>query len=216
MNVRFILFFVLITFFVSCNKREVVPAPELKVELESHFIGKINGANVEITRNVNGYRGSADKDLIVNAGDIDSAIYHSIFKSNNSSIAIDVSHGSLLFDSNKSSSPANDAFESFFVSKLNQQLSFSIDGLSGISVKYTDGNGYVWTSNENNSYYNEKASYFEMDTEGDASGEYAKFKLKFDTYVYRTYGVTQEDNSVLYFTDSMLVTDAIYTGWYKV
>jgi hypothetical protein len=196
----------------SCNKREIIPAPIPKVELKNHFIGNINGAIVELTENVNGYSGTSGVDLIINASSMDSAVYHSIFKSSQSLQKVTVGHGSLVFDWNASERPILSAFESFFLASINQTPPFSTSGLTGFTVSYTDGSGKEWKSNANGSYPNEDVTYNSMAIESDSSGDYAKFKVSFDTYIYNTY---YDNVNLVYITDSLLVTDAVYTGWYK-
>ena len=41
--------------FSACIEHEVIPAPENTVDLNSAFIGFVNGTQVEFTQNVNGY-----------------------------------------------------------------------------------------------------------------------------------------------------------------
>lgn len=196
----------------SCNKREIIPPPEPKVELKTHFYGKINGSDLELTQNVNGYTGSSGVDLLINANTLDSAIYHSKLSSTQTLQSVSVGHGSLIFDWGASERPTLATFESFYLSGLNQQPVFSTSGLSGFTVTYTDGSGKEWRSNSNSSYPQEKAEYKSMATESDKNGDYAKFKVNFDTYVYHTYF---DNVDQLYITDSILITDAVYTGWYK-
>lgn len=196
----------------SCNKREIIPAPEPKVELKNHFFGKVQGSPVELTQNVNGFKGSSGVDLVINASALDSAVYHSVFSSTSSMQSISIGHGSLIFDWEATQKPSMSIFESFFLPLVNQQLPYASNGLTGFSVKYTDGSGRVWKSNNNGSYINENASYSTMSMGSDSSGDYAKFRLGFDTYVYRTYLDPVTSTNV---TDSILITDAVYTGWYR-
>ena len=41
--------------FSACIDHEVIPAPENTVDLNSAFVGYVNGTQVEFTQNVNGY-----------------------------------------------------------------------------------------------------------------------------------------------------------------
>ncbi len=196
----------------SCNKREIIPPPEPKVDLKNHFYGKLNGSDVELTQNVNGYTGSSEVDLIINAATLDSATYYSTFSSPQSLQKISVGHGSLVFDWGSSERPTLATFESFYLSGLNQEPDVSLNGLNGFTVTYTDGVGRAWKSNSNHSYPQESVEYNSMALESDAKGDYAKFKVSFNTYVYHTYYDNIQD---IYLTDSILITDAVYTGWYK-
>lgn len=202
----------LIVAVTSCNKREIIPAPEPVVELKNHFYGKINSSDVELTLNVNGYVGSSDLDLIVNSNTLDSAIYLSSMSSPTHNQAVKVGHGSLLFDWGTSERPTLASFESFFKSAINLQPIFSVRGLNGFYFIYVDASGKEWKSNQNHAYLNENVTYLSTVKESDSSGDYMKFKVEFETYIYHTY-LNIVDS--LYYTDSMLVTDAVYTGWYK-
>lgn len=193
--------------FFSCNKREIIPAPTSKVDLKSHFYGKINGTNIELTQNVNGYAGTSGVDLIVNANTLDSAIYHSKFSSSNSLQQVNIAHGSIVFDANASERPSVSTFESFYLSGPNLVPSFSVNGLGGISFSFTDGSGKEWKSKTIGT-----AQYTKMGVESDENGDYAKFRVEFDTRVYYSYLDVPTQTTI---TDSMEVVDAVYTGWYK-
>ena len=196
----------------SCNKREIVPAPEPKVDKKCHFFGRINGADVELTENVNGYTGSSAIDLIVNSSTLDSAAYLSTLSSTSQSQMARVGHGSLVFDWGTSERPMLSNFQGFFSQAINLNPNFSTRGLKGFCFTYVDIAGREWKSNSNHSYLNEKALYTYTSSESDATGDYLKFQVEFDTYIYRTWMNVIDS---LYYTDSMLVTDAVYTGWYK-
>jgi hypothetical protein len=191
----------------SCNKREIIPPPERKVELKNHFMGKIGGTDVELTQNVGGFSGTSGVDLIINAGTMDSAVYHSVFSSTQTSQAVSIGHGCIIFDWNASERPTLANFESFYLSGANQSPPFMPNGLSGFVFKYTDGSGKVWRSGTTGT-----VNYTSMSIESDPSGDYAKFKVYFDTEVSRTYYDPILEVDV---TDYMMVTDAVYTGWYK-
>lgn len=191
----------------SCNKREIIPPPVPKVDLKNHFYGKINGTDIELTQNVNGYAGTSGVDLIINASTLDSAVYHSVFSSTQTSQSVSVGHGSIVFDWNASDRPTLANFESFYLSGLNQTPPFATGGLTGFTFTYIDGAGRTWRSNTIGT-----AAYSSMSIESDASGDYAKFKVGFDTEVFRTYYDPVLEIDV---TESMVITDAIYTGWYK-
>lgn len=192
----------------SCNKREIIPPPEPKVELKNHFYGKINGADLELTQNVNGFTGTSGVDLIINATTLDSAVYHSIFSSTQTSLAVSVGHGCIVFDWNSSERPTLASFDGFFSNTLNHTPLFTTNGLMGFTFTYTDGAGLQWKSGTLGS-----VNYSSMSIESDASGDYAKFRVHFtDTEISRTYFDPILDD---YVTDYMMVTDATYTGWYK-
>lgn len=197
----------LVGFLFSCNKREIIPPPERKVELKNHFYGKINGSDVELTQNVNGFSGTSGVDLIINASTMDSAVYRSDFSSTQTAQSVNIGHGCIVFDWNASERPTLANFESFYLSGVNQSPLFAPNGLTGFTFTYKDGSGKIWKSGTIGT-----ANYTSMSIESDASGDYAKFRVVFDTEVSRTYYDPVLEIDV---TDHMPVTDAVYTGWYK-
>src|SRR5690606_28296789 len=102
----------------SCNKREIIPAPEPEVDLECHFYGKFNNTDLELTQHVNGYDGSSAADFIISASGIDSAVYYSSMSSSESPQSITVGHGSIEFDASSSSKPTLALFNNFFLTHL--------------------------------------------------------------------------------------------------
>lgn len=194
----------------SCNKREIIPAPEPKVDLEVHFYGKIDGTDIELTQNVNGYTGSSDADFIITASSIDSAIYYSTMASNQSLLSITVGHGSIPYDANTSSRPSLAQFESFYTSHLQPDVTF--DGRDGFVIIYKDALGKTWKSNDLGAFPAEDVLYTVVEKESDESGDYIKFKVNFETMIYHTY---YDEILEVDVTEEMLITDAVYTGWYK-
>lgn len=193
---------------VSCNKHEVIPPPIPMVDLEAHFIGKISGTDLELTENVNGFYGSSDADFELNANDIDRAVYYSRMSSNQTLKSVSVGHGSVLFDAATSPRPTLSLFNNFYGNPPNIEPPFSIDGYNGFVFRYTDASGRVWLSNENHSLATEDVLYSNIKQESDTTGDYHKFIVSFECYVYSWNDVDMD-------YDSMAVTDAIYEGWYK-
>lgn len=195
---------------VACNKREIIPAPEVKIELENSFIGKIDGSTVEFTQNVGGYVGSSDADFVINAGGDDRAVYYSTMSSSTDSRAISVGHGSIIFNANASSVPGLDVFNSFYTNAANIQPDFSNGGTAGFRVVFTDAAGRVWSTNEDHVHPLENAVYTNIRQESDNTGDYSSFRVDFTCYAYRYWTDGTET-----FSDSIEITDAIFKGWYK-
>lgn len=191
---------------IACNKREIIPAPEKKVELDTHFSGKINGTDVEFTTDVLGYTGSSTNDLQINALALDSAVYYSTMSSTQQSAAITVGHGSVQFDANASPVPTLSLFNNFYNTYL--QPLFSSNGKNGFTVQFRDGQGRLWKSNQAHTLPSESVLYSNVRQESDANGDYSRFKVAFNTYVYYYDAITMN-------TDSLAITNAVYTGWYK-
>ena len=49
------LFILVVLFTTSCIEHEVIPPPVNTVDLNCHFVGFVNGTQVEFTQNVQGY-----------------------------------------------------------------------------------------------------------------------------------------------------------------
>jgi len=191
--------------FFSCTKHEVVPPPQKKVTLMNRFVGKIDNVDLELMRNVNGYIGSSFADVTFHFDDMDSLIYHSYLSSPSSPESIDVGHGSIILDLESSADrPSLPIFEQFYKGTSNQTPLFSTNGINGFTVTYVDKNGKKWTSNQAHIYPLEQVKYDKVSIESDADGDYALFTVQFSTYLYSQ---TSED--------SLLISDASYTGWYK-
>jgi len=197
--------FAVCTLLLACNNREVVPAPKQNVRLDNRFYGKIDNVDVELTRNVNGYIGGVHRHTIFHSNEIDSVTYYSSFKSPSSPEAIMVGHGSIITElETDQSSPDKQTFENFYTNYANQTPKFSTNAVEGVYVEYTDKTGTVWKSNQKHSYPLENAQYQKMSIQSDPSGgDYALFTITFGTYLYSSTG------------DSVLLSNAHYTGWYS-
>lgn len=191
---------------LACNKHEIIPAPIAKADLETHFIGTIGNSEIELTENVNGYTGSSSADFNISAGGADSAVYYSTFSSNTSSLSITVGHGSIEYDSGTSSTPTLSVFNNFFNNNLTPI--FSVNGVNGFTVTYVDSQNKTWQSNQDHLLPGESVAYTNVSQESDNTGDYSKFTVTFNTYVYRF-------NLVTGLTDQLLITDAVFKGWYK-
>jgi hypothetical protein len=191
---------------VACNKHEVIPAPEPKAELKSHFIGTINGTEVEFTKNVNGYYGLANKSkIILPSPSSSSAVYYYDMKSDEAISSMKVGLGSVLWDASAASDPSVAMFNSFFNSNLSP--SYSTDGANGFVVVYKDGNGSEWTSSEG-SVNPQSVQFTNVSQESDNNGDYSKFSCTFSCFVYRSYG-----NPVV--IDSLYIDNGQMTGWFQ-
>jgi hypothetical protein len=191
---------------IACNKREIIPAPVQKVELESHFFGKINGTDLEFTEDVLGYTSSSTYDLQINALSLDSAVYYSTMSSPDQNRSITVGHGSIQFDANTASVPSLSQFNNFYNTNLTPF--FSNSGKNGFTIQYKDTQGRTWRSNQSGILPSESVAYSNVRQESDANGDYSKFTVAFNTYVYYYDFILAE-------LDSLAVTQAVYTGWYK-
>ena len=195
----------------ACNKREIIPAPERKVELKNHFIGTIEGTEVELTENVNGFSGKSDVTMIVSPNAIDSAVYQSEFYSTSSLQSIKILHGSVLFEAASSPKPSLAYFKSFY--SANTEPVFSNEGKNGFAIEYTDAAGKKWKTRQQNTSTDESVQYLYLEQKSDEAGDYMLFRITFSTVVYRDLIDPIDDTNI---TELALpITNATYTGWYK-
>lgn len=200
-------------FLAGCPKHEIIPAPTPKVELESHFVGTINGSQVELTQNVDGYYLDATKTKIIQASPTPStATYYANMKSSNGLVSIRVGLGVIQFDGGASSDPSLTAFNSFFSSTT--APAYSDLAAAGFEVVYRDGSGNIWTSDEA-SAIPQNVAFTGIVQESDGSGDYSKFTCTFDCVVYRdTPDLTTPDPNDM-ITLSLPITNAVLKGWFK-
>lgn len=193
-------------FLAGCPEHEIIPAPTPEAELNAHFIGTINGTDLELTQNVDGYYLESTKIKLLNPSPTPStAVYNANFKSDQSLVSINISLGSIIWDASISSDPTLSLFNSFFTSPGNLTPAYSAAAASGFEVTYRDGFGNVWTSDPA-SAAPQDVVFSNVTQESDASGDYSKFRCTFNCTVYRTVGPD---------TFSLLIEDAVYDGWYQ-
>lgn len=195
-------------FLTGCPKHEIIPAPTPLVELNASFTGVVNGAQIELTQNVDGYYLNASKiKTILPSPSLSTAVYSANMLSSQNNIYVKVSLGSINFDASASQDPALSVFNTFFTSTTNPV--YSAGGNSGFEVVYRDGSGAVWTSDETQGGQN--AVFTGIVQESDATGDYSKFTCTFNCNVYRTIYDSMGNPTVL----SLPIQNGILKAWFK-
>lgn len=198
----------------SCIKHEVIPAPVPQVDLDAHFIGVINNTQTEYTENVLGYSNTSFKvKLIQPPGGNSTAVYYSRMQSTSVVPSIAVGLGSINFDSGVASDPPLALFTPFFPS--NDTPNYSNNGSVGFEVIYTDPTSRQWKSSQGSTWPGKTANFTGIKQESDASGDYSKFICTFDCYVYSLNPDSLALLPPVAHNDSILITDAVYTGWFQ-
>ena len=199
-------------FLAGCPKHEIIPAPTPKVELESSFIGIVNGSQLELTQNVDGYYLDATKTKYIQPSPTPSlATYYANMKSSNGLVSIRVGLGSLQFDGSASSDPSLTAFNSFFTSNTNPV--YATGAANGFEVVYRDGSGNVWTSDA--SQPGQTVEFTGIVQKSDGSGDYSKFTCTFTCNVYRDVPDTSTPDPNDSITLSLAINNGILKGWFK-
>ena len=190
----------------SCIEHEIIPAPEPVVDLECHFQGFVNGTDVELTQNVNGYNCNPTKEkIILPAPQLSSAIYYSEMSSGQTAVYVKVGLGSVLWDAASVSDPTLTLFNDFFMNNLTP--AYSNNAVAGFEVEYRDPMGKIWTSHDN-SVNPQNVTFSSIKQESDSNGDYSMFTCNFNCYVYNQDVVTLE-------WDSLNIQNAVYKGWFK-
>lgn len=198
----------------SCIKHEVIPAPVPMVDLYAHFIGDFTTdagtATIELTENVLGYTNKSEKaKVILPPPSFSSAVYYSEMSSTQAATMIKVGMGSVFWDAASEADPSLTAFNNFFIN--NDLPSYANNASNGFEVTYRDGYGAVWKSDQN-SVHVQDVVFSDIVQESDSTGDYSLFKCEFNCWVYRTYYDVGLGMDV---TDSVRITDAIYSGWFR-
>lgn len=200
-------------FLAGCPKHEIIPAPTPKVELESSFIGTVNGSQLELTQNVNGYYLDASSTKFIQPSPAASyATYYANMKSSSTLVSIRVSLGRVPFDGSASSDPSVSVFNNFFTTTT--APTYETNAVDGFEVVYRDGSGNVWTSDA--SQTGQDVAFTGIVQESDGTGDYSKFTCTFNCNVYRKIPdlstPTPLDDSV---TLMLPISNGILKGWFK-
>ncbi len=199
---------------VSCIKHEVIPAPTPQVDLGAHFIGVINNTQTEYTDNVLGYSNNSFKVKIIQPpGGNSTAVYYSRMQSTSVTPSIAIGLGSINFDSGVASDPPLALFLPFF--PANDSPNYSNNGAAGFEVIYTDPTSRQWKSSQSSTYPGKSADFTGIKVESDGSGDYSKFICTFDCFVYSVNPDSLALIPPVAHLDSILINDAVYTGWFK-
>src|SRR5690554_1313730 len=136
---------------LSCNQHEIIPAPEVKVDLKFHFQGTMRGSFVEFTQNVGGFDLEANKIKTIIPNTFSRATYYSYIRSYTKGIGIKLLVGEALWDGDESNDPDVNIFTDVFkdsptpaFSPGEAQMNILGIPISGFDVEYKDANGNIW------------------------------------------------------------------------
>jgi hypothetical protein len=190
----------------SCIEHEVIPAPVPMVDLNCNFYGIVNGSPLELTENVLGYTGVADKNLILlPSPSYSSAVYTFEMLSSQNARSVKISLGSVFWDRGVNTEPTESQFNAFHNSNLNP--AFSLGGATGFECVYRDLAGNAWTSKENSTNFQDVV-FSAVSQDSDSTGHYSLFTCNFDCYVYHQDAITLA-------WDSIKIENAVYKGWFQ-
>jgi len=197
-------------FLAGCPKHEIIPAPKPKVELEGHFIGNVNGSNVEYTQDVSGFTMEASGvKLILPPPQLSRAVYTAEMKTSENLISVKIGLGSVQWDGFTSSSPTSSQFNSFFTDAANLTPTYSTAASAGFEVTYRDGSGNIWTSDQTDPG---TVTFSNISQESDGTGDYSKFVCSFSCTVHRMQiNPSPQPPTPL----SLTISNAVFTGWFK-
>jgi hypothetical protein len=216
-NKRMLAAAILLFSFTGCVDHEIIPAPTPHVELVCNFKGLVNGTDIELTQNVQGYYlSNTQSKIILPSPAASSAVYFADIKSDQSLRSVMVGLGSINWDASASSEPTLALFNVFMTANTNP--AYSTAGSAGFEVKYRDNNGDIWTSKPND--LGQAVTFSNIVQESDESGDYSKFTCTFTTTVYHTFMITTVDPITGAITvtpneQSLIIANGIYKGWFK-
>jgi hypothetical protein len=209
---------------VSCVKHEVIPAPEPKVELVCNFTGTINGTDVELTQNVDGYFLETNKFKSIVPVGLSEAMYYSEIKSSESFVAVKLNLGNVRWDANVTSDPTLAIFNGFMSASTipNYTLGAILTptATAGFEVAYRDANGDVWLTKDTDDGPN-TIEFTNISQESDKTGDYSKFVANFDCTVYHTFeyivqlGPVPAVGDTTWVEESLQINNGIFKGWFK-
>lgn len=199
--------FILGLFASSCIEHEVIPPPVNTVDLNCHFIGFVNGTQVEFTQNVEGYNSEAANSEDINPSP---ALSYKTYGSKISSFynpqAVRVKFGTLDWDASANSQPTVTMFNDWHVNNAGIPILFSDLGANGVEVEYTDNNGVTWLSRETDP--NQEAYFQIKEQSSDNTGDYSIFTCDFTCKVWRINPQTNLE-------ESLDISNAKFTSWFK-
>jgi hypothetical protein len=192
---------------ISCNKAEIIPPPEEKVELICNFKGFIGNREINFIQNVNGYTCIPDIGYNDLPGKPGERKYYSDIKSATSSGSIRMGLGSLKFEKSQGNEPDLSTFNSYIFDEIN--FSYSKEAANGFEIRYTDELNQQWVSDPS-SKNPQSILFIGTSVESDPIKDYCKFSALFNCWVYRT---STENGTII--TDSLEIKDAQFKGWFS-
>lgn len=198
----------------SCIKHEVIPAPEPTVDLDASFEGNIGGQFTEYTEFVGGYEGVSDI-AIQSSGGTSHAQYTFGLISTQNSAMVRIGLGSISWSSALGTyRPELNLFNNFFLG--NTSPAYSNSALNGFEVVYRTQNDSIYVSRETSPFAQTVEFLPSSIVQGsDSSGDYSKFICKFSCYVYNDWVDMSGGAPGVQMTDSILISNAIYEGWFQ-
>jgi hypothetical protein len=202
----FLAFFALCFLIISCNKAEIIPPPDDKVELTCNFKGFIGNREINFVQNVNGYTCIPDIGYNDQPGKPGERKYTASIKSGLLPHSIVVSVGNLKFQKQENEPNISD-FSSYMLDNIN--FSYSKDASNGFEIRYTDELNQQWVSDPSSK--NTKSILFTATSvESDPSNDYCKFSALFSCWVYRDVTI---NGAII--KDSLEIKDGQFKGWFS-
>lgn len=188
----------------SCTEHEVIPPPEVVVELNCSFKATIEGVDYELTQEVDGYfcEPAQAKEILPNPQP-STITYYSALKSDVQMDYLQVGIGKLTFNADANIDPTIEQFSSFFNSNSDPQ--YSIDAENGVEIVFRDASGDVWKSYQD-SEEPQNFSFISLNQESDEEGDYMKFVATFSLEMYDDLEAP---------TDTLLIEDGVFEGYFK-
>lgn len=199
--------------FVSCVEPEVIPAPTPQLNMKEHFIGTINGSQIEWTKNVNGYRIRPENDFLLDTVNYDFGWrFYTGMGSETDPKTVKIGIGALEHDPNVQADPSIESFKNFVMQFADPATAppFSTNAAAGFEVQYRDASGELLKSVETNpgTYAFSNIQYKE-----DQNGEYMTFVCDFSATVFSFRRDTATNMDTIY--KQAEITNARLSGYFR-
>jgi hypothetical protein len=203
----------------ACGKHEIIPAPTPKADLKVKFKGLINNTTTEYTENVEGFTGiTTEAKLLLPSPALSNVTYYSEM-AGTSGKSIKVGIGTLNWDASVSNRPSTAEFDAYHNTNISPNYATSSAGGFIVTWKETTSGGVrVWTSKGTPYHLDQAVDFSRITQEDDDEGHYSKFRVTFDTWVYRTYQLAPVAPATvgLFTTDSLHIQNGVYDGWFAL
>lgn len=195
-----------LVFFNSCVEHEVIPPPRVEVELTCSFSAMVDSAAYDLTEDVAGFYCETTKAReILPLPQPSKAKYYASMRSTEvlELDFIQIGIGRASYNAEIGDDPTVEQFAQFF--NMSFTPDFSENAEEGVEIIFRDPSGDIWTSKED-SENPQDFIFTTIEQESDEEGDYLKFVANFNCYLYDDIDDPQ---------DSVLIENAIYTGYFK-
>lgn len=198
--------------FVACNKPEIVPAPTEKASLTTHFLGTINGTQIEWTKNVNGYTNTSSlENFYDSVAQAYNFVYYGGMASSSDPKQIRLGFGSFQADPKVQTSPSIATFKDFIMSFGDPATApdFANGAIGGFEIQYVDAAGILFRTIDTSTVNDYTVTDIKFSE--DEKGDYMSYTCAFNATLY--YIVRNKANDADSVAKTAVISNAVMKGW---